>query len=39
MAKKTTVATGEYARHLRPYGKRQFAKKDRKAGKRAANKE
>ena len=35
MAKATTVSTGEWAKHLRPQGKRQFAKKNRKAGKRA----
>lgn len=33
MAKKTTVTTGEWAKHLRKYGKREFWKKDRKAGK------
>jgi len=35
VAKKTTVTTGEWAKHLRPCGKRRFAKKDRKAGKKA----
>jgi hypothetical protein len=36
MSKKATVTTGEYAKHLRPYGKRRFAKKERKAGKTLA---
>lgn len=33
MSKKTTVSNGEWAKHLRPHGKRSFWKKDRKAGK------
>lgn len=33
MAKKTTVSTGEWAKHLRPAGKREFWKKDRKDAK------
>jgi hypothetical protein len=36
MSKKTTVSNGEWAKHLRPKGKRSFWKKDRKAGKAAA---
>lgn len=39
MAKKLTVTTGEWAKHLRPYGKRVFWKKERRAGKRVARKE
>jgi hypothetical protein len=34
VAKKTTVSTGEWAKHLRPFGKRLFWKKDRKAAKK-----
>ena len=33
MAKKTTVTINEWAKHLRPYNKRRFWKKDRKAAK------
>jgi hypothetical protein len=33
VSKKALVTTGEWAKHLRPYGKRRFAKKERKAAK------
>jgi hypothetical protein len=37
MAKKTTVTIGEWAKHLRPFGKRRFWKKDRKAAKKGVS--
>jgi hypothetical protein len=36
MAKARTVTTGEWKKHLRPYGKKQFWKKERAAGKRVS---
>jgi hypothetical protein len=36
MAKAHTVSTGEWAKHLRPEGKREFWKKERAAGKKVA---
>jgi hypothetical protein len=39
MSKRLTVSTGEWAKHLRPFGKREFWKKERAAGKKAARTE